>query len=75
MKNLQPKIEMSRVRQTLIMNLREMESFLYVLQKFDTPEINYIKQHIEQTIIHLTIITKNMERLEQDQNEFFNACN
>ena len=65
----------SKTRQHLQLYLIEMESVLYALSAFDTPEINYIKQHIEQVVIHLNIITKNMQRLETADTKFWNALN
>ena len=57
------------------MYMVEMEGVLYALSQFDTPEINFIRQHFEQVLIHLNVIIKNLERLETSSNQFWHALN
>jgi len=65
----------SKTRQTFLLQLREMEGIQQVLSGFDDPKMNFLKQHIDQVVIHLNIIVKNIEKLETADNKFWNALN
>jgi len=75
MQNLQPKIEIIKIREQLTAHLHDLKILQEVMQTINDSQVNFIRQEIEQTIIHLVVITANMKRLEEDQNSFWSKLN